>query len=278
MTSRIISINEPDLSSLPALPLSEYHDVVDAELSTFARKRAVTTESDTVSAGDVVRLSLRGPSARLTKTDASVSVGAHLLDEKLERELLGLMRGVEAVVDSSEGPVKVKITSIHTRAVPSPSDDIVREATDGRFDTVASYWETRLAEQMKEGVADLAYTAYEATIHTGTFELDPSDLQRVVEFEMDRCRALAAEDGLVFDELSGDELGVRVGVPTMEEFLQLLDDHARFVTSGALLGAHFTNVDPGDLTPKRTFNLCEDALGHLSASISTLTAPTGAHR
>ncbi len=278
MTSRIISINEPDLNALPALPLDVYHDVVDAELSTFARKHAVTTESDIVGAGDVVRLSLRGPSARLTKTDASVSVGAHLLDEKLERGLLGLTRGTEEVIDSSEGPVEVKITSIHARAVPPLSDDIVRETTNGRFDTVAAYREARLAEQTQEGIADLAYTAYEATIHTGNFELDPSDLQRVIQFEMERCRALAAEDGLVFDDLSGDELGVRVGVPTMDEFLQLLDDHARFVTSGALLGARFTNVDPGDLTPERTFNLCEDALAHLSASISTLTAPTGAHR
>lgn len=277
MPSRLLTLHDHTLVEVVPPPYDEFDTTITGELEAFARKRAVTKDHEAIADGDIVRLDMAGPTARLTRKNATLAVGAGLLDAELERNLRGLGAGSHTVA-SSEGPVQVDIVTVQYRDVPAPSDEMVAAATSGQYANIREYRAQRTRELLREHAEQEAWRVFDAVIDASEFEVDPDDVERLVAAELDRCRAVAVENGEDFDSYTGEDLAARVGVESMEEFVAMVRSFSTRMVCGLRVAENYTGAATGEVTADRTQQLSQAGIDHITDALIESYDKTGATR
>ncbi len=260
---------------IPSPPRDDIDQDISQELASFARRRAKTISRDVIGRGHVVRIDIDGPTSRLRGEDVSVVVGSGMFDAVLEDALIGLEVGSTASIESASGTATVTVRSAQSRELPELSDELVVDITEGRFTSVNNYRQTRTAEEVSSFVDEQTWIVVDEVIALSDVSIENQDVQILVESEMERCRVLAAADGDDFDSMTGEDLGVRVGVETMSEFIVMLESNARRWIAGALLGATYTGQELGPVTAARATDLWNEAYAHVRPHVLEYTTGNG---
>jgi len=281
MRSSIVSLSEPTGVEVPPPSREGIDDLLDEELTALARRTSVLRDHGIVVDGDVVTLRMTGATPRFTRASTTLVVGMGLFDPVLEKSLVGTTVGEEAVVRSSEGDVSVLVQSSRYQDVPAVSDALVSSGTGGRFASVSEFRAERerdiLAERLSERVEERVWDLVDTVIVSSDFSYDTGEVDDLVQHEFERCRKLSAEQGLVFDELSHEQMAERVGVETIEEFRAMVTDTARWRLATALLGARVAGRSSASIALTELDPLTDATIDHYRTQIlERVAAESGA--
>ncbi|WP_448720595.1 hypothetical protein [Microbacterium natoriense] len=271
MESRLISTVA--LSDCPVPPFTPpaVAAAVDDELTALRRRRARTVDHDVVADGDAIRVRLDGPTAFLTRENLPVVVGPGHFDDALERLLIGTPVGVSVTLAHPRGEVHATVLSAQGRELPPPSDGLISELT-GEADLTLAGWRSRVSQRVRAARLDEHIDHATAEVLDAASELSvtviaDSDADAFVEAELERCRRLSAEEGLVFDEMTAAELEDRVAVDSIAGFIARAREDARSRITTALLGAHYSSRTVESTPADALDELLETAWMHARAHV-----------
>lgn len=279
MTSRIITA--VDISDLPVAPLAPEsartaQRQAEADLLALMRRDVRREEHDRVHDGDVVKLTLRSRSPRWDRGEVGVVVGRGHFDHELERALVGAPVGVTTTVELDEASATAFVSEAFARVAPEPTDDRVAALTGGEFASVAEYLRSRrraeLARLSDEHASRAASELYEELERRTEAAIDPADVDVLVQAEVDRCRALAAEEGLVFEEMTAEQLLPRAAVHTFDEFVARGRRFASRSLVNALYACRLTGESLGEVGPDRVNALATRTWNAVTAHVRTTMA------
>lgn len=280
MRSTITALHDDTDISLEYPSYDGIDTLIEDELTALARRSSVIRDHDRVRAGDIVTLSMQGPTPRFTRQHATVVIGLGLLDPQFESALIDVPLDTETVVESSDGSVSVRVQAARYQDVPPITDDLVARAATPAS-TVAEFRRTRETELRADRLADhvmqVVWDHVENIVGASDIAYDPAEVDELVTEEFVRCRALAADQGLVFDEMTPEQLGERTGVESIEEFRAMVTDTARWRIATGLLGARLIEQPAEDLSTAELEPLAVTAIDHYRARIvARITARQGA--
>lgn len=280
MRSNITALHDDTDISLEYPSYDDIVTLIEDELTALARRSSVIRDHDRVRAGDIVTLSMQGPTPRFTRQHATVVIGLGLLDPQFESALIDVPLDTETVVESSDGGVSVHVQAARYQDVPPITDDLVARAATPAS-TVAEFRrarETKLrADRLADHVEQVVWDHVENVVGASDIAYDPAEVDELVTEEFVRCRALAADQGLVFDEMTPEQLGERTGVESIEEFRAMVTDIARWRIATGLLGARLIEQPAEDLSTAELEPLAVTAIDHYRARIvARITARQGA--
>lgn len=276
MRSTLTRVADLSDCALPPFEMPDIDALVEEDLTALLRRRAAVRTHDVVAAGDMVQVRLDGPTDRLTRDRIGLVVGAGLFDAALEQALVGARVGESMQVAHPDGPVTAEILSAQGRELPVATDDLIAELSDGEYATVADYRRARAEairqRQREDYLPRAAWDVLLQAISRTEAIIDPADRDELVAAEVERCRELAREEGLVLDEMTADELGVRIGVTSVDDFIARSRAQSRDTLVQMLLGAHYSGIPAADAAVADNNALRSAAWQHARDYVGAITA------
>ena len=142
--------------------------------------------------------------------------GSGMFHKELEDMSTGMEVGETREAVLPEGKVSLTLTGVMNRVVPEASDEMVEKLGLEGVHTVAAY-RAYLLEQQKE--AAFQEDSYDALNHLmrevisgSEFVLDREDWEEPINRELDRCRTLCRQEGMVLEEMTPEQFNGRIPV------------------------------------------------------------------
>ena len=146
-----------------------------------------------------------------------------------------------------EGKVSLTLTGVMNRVVPEASDEMVEKLGLEGVHTVAAY-RAYLLEQQKE--AAFQEDSYDALNHLmrevisgSEFVLDREDWEEPINRELDRCRTLCRQEGMVLEEMTPEQFNGRIPVKSYHELVAMLQYEGWDKLCRYLLGCLYAGSD-----------------------------------
>lgn len=248
MQSKLIHVPSIDEVPLPERAPRDPRPEAERLLRSRLRTRSIQVEHTAVEPDDIVTVALAGDVPRFNRT-TTIALGKGLFDPELELRLIGVPVGAPTQLAHSAGAVIATVDSAVGRRLPSPTPEIIQELTQNQYRTAEEFLAAqveRLRSQEHDGYIDRAtYAVTDAMVRGSECRFAEEEIQAVVDHELERSRQLSLEEGMVFDAMTPDQLGVRVGQRSIADFITMLNGHARRLITLALLYCRFTGAGPG---------------------------------
>lgn len=190
--------------------------------------------------------------------------GSGMFHKELEDMSTGMEVGETREAVLPEGKVSLTLTGVMNRVVPEASDEMVEKLGLEGVHTVAAY-RAYLLEQQKE--AAFQEDSYDALNHLmrevisgSEFVLDREDWEEPINRELDRCRTLCRQEGMVLEEMTPEQFNGRIPVKSYHELVAMLQYEGWDKLCRYLLGCLYAGSD-GFRTGKRS-------MGNLSRTMS----------
>lgn len=176
----------------------------------------------TVETGDIVTVELKSNTDFFNRT-IKINVGKGFFDKELENRLLGMTLDETAVAEHYKaGNVTIHVIEILRLCIPQLTDELAMCSQLDGVRTADEYRRYISKELMREEAFQKAYDYFIKIIEKSVFSIDESEIDSLVEQEMNRCRSIAKEQGLVFDEMSKEQLLGSVGQPDIPSFKRMV--------------------------------------------------------
>lgn len=204
------------------------------ELRELARKSIVREqlvletqpEGTKAQVGDTLVLRTESELPKFNKQRVTVSLGRGLYDKGLEGALVGLAVGERASVTVKGKPVSAAVLEIKRKAVPEPTDEMVRElevkTNGGELITTVADYEAYIVEQKtSEALSTINYFILEDILKDFPIpEYDGEDIRILGKLERDMFRRHFLEkDGIDVDTASKEQLQELLKVDSMDDFI-----------------------------------------------------------
>lgn len=215
---------------------------VRRQVDQYCVKYKAYQPGDTVAEGDIVSVELQSEEARFNRR-VKINVGKGFFDRELEEKLTGLKCGESAVISHSSGEITVRVTDIQRLVIPELTDELARR---GDLDGVhtAEEFRSRIRRKLaEEQITNRAYDCLAKAVAESEFAFDEAELSDIVEREMDRCREIARENDMVFDEMTEEQLLGAVGQPDIPSFKQMVREMGADEIGGVLLHLRWVGQD-----------------------------------
>lgn len=237
-----------DIVPLLEPPDERGSDLADADLQVLLARRAVSESHDHIALHDVVTLTLSGSTPRTNRTDVRVVVGTGYFDAEIEQALVGRPVAKPFVIRVGGEAVQAYVSSAIGRVIPAPTDELVSELTGGTFGGVAAFLAARAEAHASQRAAtyetEALFALLDAVTEGNDVIFDDSEIACLVENELAECRRQAAQEGLVFEEMSSAELEARVAASSVEEFVERSRQRARTTITRALVESSHSGIAP----------------------------------
>lgn len=176
------------------------------------------TESDTVYDQAIATISFESPIKKFNGV-RKIRVGANLFDKEFEQQLRSKQKGVSYTYLDN---IKYTITDIEQLFVPQMTDEIASSKNIEGVKTTKDYHDYLFLEQLKQKLYDDSFEFTNDYLNKCEFDINLEDIDILEENEMNRCRKIGIELGVVFDEMHGDELFGAVGCHDIPEFRRMI--------------------------------------------------------
>lgn len=196
--------------------------------------------------GDIVTLKMESAVPKYNRT-LPLRVGANLFDKTLEADLIG--RGIqESYVFSCEaGDVNCTIQNISRLVVPGLSDEIALAEEIPEITTAKQLYAHFYDEAVSSTIYDQYFDFQPVLFGEGQFQISEQDIAEMIDSEMERCREIGKEMGVVFEEMSEQALMQAVGCPTIPAFKEMLHDIFTRIIKGALMYSFIEKINPASI-------------------------------
>ena len=178
-----------------------------------------------VAAGDMVRCSLRSALPRFQKDSIRFVAGSGMYNPTLEALAIGMQAGETRTATLPEGEVALTVQAVQKRVVPALTDEMAAACKLPGVRTVAGYRRYLLAQQRDKAAAQAAWTLaarIKRTVLDGSaFVLCKADWKQAVERELDRCRAIARQSGMVLEQMTPEQFAGNIPVKSYAELVAM---------------------------------------------------------
>lgn len=227
--------------------------IVEKELNKLAKKYAETVEADdAIRKGDQVIAKMESNQEKFNKENVPVAVGIGLFNKSLEDKLIGMKKNESNTFNFDGITVTVKILSIKRKIIPNVTDEMVKEQKIEGVNTVEEYKKYCYNQEVSKEKGKSFDTIYpmvrDEVVRRSEFTLFDEDIEKLLEVELDRCRVLSKKEGLIFEEMTREQLMIRVPAGSIEEFKTFLRKDFNEVLKWALIGKKIADGE------KVTFN------------------------
>ncbi len=202
---------------------------------------------DRAAAGDLVTCRLVSDCPRFNKENVRFAAGSGMFHPVLERLSIGVPTGETREADLPEGRVSLTVTEVTRRVVPEPTDEMAAALGLKSVSDLASYRDYRIEQQKKSYLEEALYEPMQYLIENvlaGTeFVLQKEDWRSVVNWRLERSRALCRQEDLVLEEMTPEQFGCRMPVRSYHELVALEQDDAWNTLRMHLLGKYYAQTD-----------------------------------
>ena len=149
--------------------------------------------------------------------------------------------------------MSLTLTGVMNRVVPAPSDEMVEKLGLEGVRTVADYRAYLLAQQKEAAFQQNLYEPLRRltrdVISGSEFVLCREDWAAVVNRELDRCRTLCRQEGMVLEEMTAQQFRGRIPVESYHELVAMTQFESWDRLCRYLLGRWYAQEDgfqPGE--------------------------------
>ena len=200
-----------------------------------------------VAAGDMVRCSLHSALPRFQKDSIRFVAGSGMYNPTLEALAIGMQAGESRTATLPEGEVALTVQAVQKRVVPALTDEMAAACKLPGVRTVAGYRRYLLAQQRDKAAAQAAWTLAarikRAVLDGSAFVLCKADWKQAVEQELDRCRAIARQSGMVLEQMTPEQFAGNIPVKSYAELVAMTQDTCFDSLRCCLLGRHYAQND-----------------------------------
>ncbi len=249
MKSRILKVKDyREVDVEPLLrPFVPDETALEAELRRLTNPYIRWEPGEEVSAGDQVVCRLLSDCPRYNKEKVRFVAGSGMFQRELENLSIGMRVGETREAGLPEGKVSLTLAGVMNRVAPEPSDEMVEKLELDGVHTVAEY-RAYLLEQQRE--AAFGQDSFEAlkkltreVISGSEFILYREDWAEAINRELDRCRTLCRQEGMVLEEMTPEQFQGRIPVKSYHELVAMLQYDGWDNLCRYLLGRRYAETD-----------------------------------
>lgn len=220
---------------------------LEAELRRLTNPYIRWEDGTTVSPGDQVVCRLASDCPRFQKEKVRFVAGSGMFHRDLEDMSIGMEAGETRETVPPEGKVSLTLTGVMNRVVPEPGDEMVEKLGLDGVHTVAAY-RAYLLEQQKaaaflEDSRDALNHLMREVISGSEFVLYREDWAEAINRELDRCRTLCRQEGMVLEEMAPEQFNGRIPVRSYHELVAMLQYDGWDKLCRYLLGCRYAESD-----------------------------------
>lgn len=249
MKSRVLQVKDyRDVDVKPLLkPFTPDEEALETELRRLANPYIRWEEGEQVYAGDQAACRLVSDCPRFNKEKVRFVAGSGMFHQELEALAIGMKVGETRKTVLPEGGVALTLTGVMNRTVPAPSDEMVEKLGLEGVRTVKDYQAYLLAQQKEAAFKQDSYEPLNRlardVIDGSEFVLNREDWAAVVNRELDRCRALCRQEGMVLEEMTPEQFQGRIPVKSYHELVAMLQYEGWDKLCRYLLGCLYAESD-----------------------------------
>ena len=228
MKSRVLQIKdyrEVDVKSL-LKPFVPDDAALEAELRRLTNPYIRWEAGTAVSPGDQAVCRLVSDCPRFQKEKVRFVAGSGMFHKELENLSMGMTVGGTREIVLPEGRVSLTLTGVMNRVAPEPGDKMVEKLGLDGVHTVAAYRAYLLEQQKAAAFQEDSYDALNhlmrEVIGGSEFVLDREDWAETISRELDRCRTLCRQEGMVLEEMTPEQFQGRIPVKSYHELVAML--------------------------------------------------------
>lgn len=207
-----------------------------------------------IDAGDIVSVAMQSGAKKFNRT-VDLQVGGNLFDRLLEAELPGKQVGKEYRLAHPDGDMVYVVQNARRLNIPAVDADMVKELGIEGVETPEALRLHYLRESMKQELYNEVFGFVPELLQKWDFVIDEEDLSQMDEYEMERCRAIAVSKGMVFDEMTEEQLRSAVGCGNIQEFRAMTHEFHQKSLRTALAEAWLSGRTAAEMTPKDVYGL-----------------------
>ncbi len=249
MKSRVLQIKdyrEVDVKSL-LKPFVPDDAALEAELRRLTNPYIRWEAGTAVSPGDQAVCRLVSDCPRFQKEKVRFVAGSGMFHKELENLSMGMTVGGTREIVLPEGRVSLTLTGVMNRVAPEPGDEMVEKLGLDGVHTVAAYRAYLLEQQKAAAFQEDSYDALNhlmrEVIGGSEFVLDREDWAETINRELDRCRALCRQEGMVLEEMTPEQFNGRIPVKSYHELVAMLQYDGWDKLCRYLLGCRYAEND-----------------------------------
>ena len=249
MKSRVLQIKdyrEVDVKSL-LKPFVPDDAALEAELRRLTNPYIRWEAGTAVSPGDQAVCRLVSDCPRFQKEKVRFVAGSGMFHKELENLSMGMTVGGTREIVLPEGRVSLTLTVVMNRVAPEPGDKMVEKLGLDGVHTVAAYRAYLLEQQKAAAFQEDSYDALNhlmrEVIGGSEFVLDREDWAETINRELDRCRTLCRQEGMVLEEMTPEQFNGRIPVKSYHELVAMLQYDGWDKLCRYLLGCRYAEND-----------------------------------
>ena len=249
MKSRVLQIKdyrEVDVKSL-LKPFVPDDAALEAELRRLTNPYIRWEAGTAVSPGDQAVCRLVSDCPRFQKEKVRFVAGSGMFHKELENLSMGMTVGGTREIVLPEGRVSLTLTGVMNRVAPEPGDKMVEKLGLDGVHTVAAYRAYLLEQQKAAAFQEDSYDALNhlmrEVIGGSEFVLDREDWAETINRELDRCRTLCRQEGMVLEEMTPEQFNGRIPVKSYHELVAMLQYDGWDKLCRYLLGCQYAEND-----------------------------------
>lgn len=249
MKSRVLQIKdyrEVDVKSL-LKPFVPDDAALEAELRRLTNPYIRWEAGTAVSPGDQAVCRLVSDCPRFQKEKVRFVAGSGMFHKELENLSMGMTVGGTREIVLPEGRVSLTLTGVMNRVAPEPGDKMVEKLGLDGVHTVAAYRAYLLEQQKAAAFQEDSYDALNhlmrEVIGGSEFVLDREDWAETINRELDRCRTLCRQEGMVLEEMTPEQFRGRIPVKSYHELVAMLQYDGWDSLCRYLLGCWYAQTD-----------------------------------
>ena len=249
MKSRVLQIKdyrEVDVKFL-LKPFVPDDAALEAELRRLTNPYIRWEAGTAVSPGDQAVCRLVSDCPRFQKEKVRFVAGSGMFHKELENLSIGMTVGGTREIVLPEGRVSLTLAGVMNRVAPEPGDEMVEKLGLDGVHTVAAYRAYLLEQQKAAAFQEDSYDALNhlmrAVIGGSEFVLDREDWAETVNRELDRCRTLCRQEGMVLEEMTPEQFNGRIPVKNYHELVAMLQYDGWDKLCRYLLGCRYAEND-----------------------------------
>ncbi len=255
MKSKVLQVKDyREIDVRPLLtPFAPDGEALETELRRLTNPYIRWEEGRTAASGDQVVCRLVSDCPRFHREKVRFVAGSGMFHRELEALAAGMSVGETGELDLPEGRVSLTLTGVMNRVVPVPSDEMVEKLGLEGVRTVADYRAYLLAQQKEAAFQQNLYEPLRRltrdVISGSEFVLCREDWAAVVNRELDRCRTLCRQEGMVLEEMTAQQFRGRIPVESYHELVAMTQFESWDRLCRYLLGRWYAQEDgfqPGE--------------------------------
>ncbi|MGY4797217.1 hypothetical protein ACVNNN_19865 [Lysinibacillus fusiformis] len=200
--------------------------------------------NDGVKVGDLVNLKLKSTNTKFNKENLPVVVGTGLFDKGFEELLINFIPTKKYMINFNGDEIEVTITEIKRKILPELTNDLIKLECIDKVVTVEDYKTNLFYTMVNEKAFEVASEFLSKVREESEFIISENDVNLLFEGDLSKMRFLSLEEGMVLEEMTDNEIGQRIGMPSLEKFEEVYkNERYPIMLKRALIGFFLASED-----------------------------------